>query len=239
VTLYHTQSCWFDVSNGQLRSRHGRTSPLHCLCRRQWPRLQDRHNGTTSAYNRLIAANAASRCTFCSSGGSRLLYRPRLPGFFTSFRHSNSFFLPVKRDRRIQFLSRCILAIARSVSDEAIQGGASDWIASLHFVALAMTSRSRDAPSSAGRRNVFGAASRQRMLPVVDASDAAAGLSASPLASRRSTAVLVAATERFDSAQAALHASGRAQALPTSPIALKRSTSRAGRTAGGDRPGAG
>jgi len=29
--------------------------------------------------------------------------------------------------------------------DEAIQSGASDWIASRHFVALAMTSRSRDA----------------------------------------------------------------------------------------------
>src|SRR6266487_6542007 len=68
---------------------------------------------------------------------------------------------------------------------------------------------------SAGRRNVFGAASRQRMLPFADAADAAAGLSASPLASRRSTAVLVAATERFDSAQAALHANGRARALPT------------------------
>ena len=35
--------------------------------------------------------------------------------------------------------------IARSTRDEAIQGGASDWIASLHFVALAMTSRSRGA----------------------------------------------------------------------------------------------
>jgi hypothetical protein len=32
-------------------------------------------------------------------------------------------------------------------SDEAIQSGASDWIASRHFMALAMTRRSRDAPS--------------------------------------------------------------------------------------------
>ncbi len=37
------------------------------------------------------------------------------------------------------------LVIARSGRDEAIQGGASDWIASLHFVALAMTNRSRGA----------------------------------------------------------------------------------------------
>jgi hypothetical protein len=32
------------------------------------------------------------------------------------------------------------LVIARSGSDEAIQSGASAWIASLHYVALAMTS---------------------------------------------------------------------------------------------------
>jgi len=37
------------------------------------------------------------------------------------------------------------VVIAKSASDEAIQSGASDWIASRHFVALAMTSRSRDA----------------------------------------------------------------------------------------------
>jgi hypothetical protein len=54
------------------------------------------------------------------------------------------------------------------------------------------------------------------------------------LASRRSTAALVAATERFDSAQAALRANGRTRALPAPPSALKRSTSRAGRNAGGD-----
>jgi hypothetical protein len=77
-------------------------------------------------------------------------------------------------------------------------------------------------------------ATRFRCCHLTVLSGAAAGLSASPLASRRSTAVLVAATERFDSAQAALHANGRAQALPTPPNALKRSTSRAGRTAGGD-----
>ena len=33
------------------------------------------------------------------------------------------------------------VVIARSDSDEAIQSGASDWIASLHYVPLAMTSR--------------------------------------------------------------------------------------------------
>src|SRR4029077_9909883 len=38
------------------------------------------------------------------------------------------------------------VVIARSVSDEAIQSGASDWIASRHFAALAMTTRSRGAP---------------------------------------------------------------------------------------------
>jgi hypothetical protein len=42
------------------------------------------------------------------------------------------------------------------------------------------------------------------------------------------------ATECFDPVQAALHANGRARALPAPSIALKRSTSRAGRNAGGD-----
>ncbi len=37
------------------------------------------------------------------------------------------------------------LVIARSVSDEAIQSGNPAWIASLHYVALAMTNRSRGA----------------------------------------------------------------------------------------------
>jgi hypothetical protein len=37
---------------------------------------------------------------------------------------------PVKLNKRV---------IASSASDEAIQSGSSDWIASLHFVALAMT----------------------------------------------------------------------------------------------------
>ncbi len=54
------------------------------------------------------------------------------------------------------------------------------------------------------------------------------------LAFRRSTAALAEATERSSSAQAALHASGRAQALPAPSIALKRSTPRPGRSAGGD-----
>ena len=56
----------------------------------------------------------------------------------------------------------------------------------------------------------------------------------SALAFRRSTAALVAATERFDSAQAVLHAIKRMRALPAPPIALKRSTPRAGLNAGGD-----
>jgi hypothetical protein len=56
----------------------------------------------------------------------------------------------------------------------------------------------------------------------------------SALAFRRSTSALAEATERFNSAQAALHAIGRVRALPTPPIALKRCTSRAGRHAGGD-----
>jgi hypothetical protein len=45
---------------------------------------------------------------------------------------------------------------------------------------------------------------------------------------------LVAATERLDSAQAALHAIKRMQALPAPSTALKRCTSRPGRCAGGD-----
>src|SRR5579872_321113 len=39
----------------------------------------------------------------------------------------------------------CALVIARSVSDEAIQSGSAAWIASLHYVALAMTNCPRDA----------------------------------------------------------------------------------------------
>ena len=51
------------------------------------------------------------------------------------------------------------------------------------------------------------------------------------------TAALAKATERFDSAQATLRASGRTQALPAPPIALKRSTPRPGRSAEGTMPG--
>ena len=63
-----------------------------------------------------------------------------------------------------------------------------------------------------------------------------------PLASRRSAAALAPATERQDSAQAALHAKHDAKALPSPRIALKRCTSRPGRSARGrcpDRPGTG
>jgi len=56
----------------------------------------------------------------------------------------------------------------------------------------------------------------------------------SPLAFRRSAAALVAASKRRNSAQAALHASGGRGHYPRhQTIALKRSTSRAGRNAGG------
>ena len=54
------------------------------------------------------------------------------------------------------------------------------------------------------------------------------------LAFRRSTAALVAASERHNSAQAVLHAIKRMRALPAPSIALKRSTPRAGRNAGGN-----
>jgi hypothetical protein len=56
----------------------------------------------------------------------------------------------------------------------------------------------------------------------------------SPLAFRRSTAALRPASNALTQTQAALHANGRAQALPASPLALKRSTPRAGHHAGGD-----
>jgi hypothetical protein len=54
------------------------------------------------------------------------------------------------------------------------------------------------------------------------------------LASRRSTAVLAGASERSNSAQAALHADERMRALPAPSTALKQSTLRAGHHAGGD-----
>jgi hypothetical protein len=83
-----------------------------------------------------------------------------------------------------------------------------------------------------------GASNHSRATPPDVASrrcaGAAAGFCASPLALRRSTAALAAATERFDSVQAALHANGREQALPAPSFALKQSTLRAGRSTGGD-----
>jgi len=51
---------------------------------------------------------------------------------------------------------------------------------------------------------------------------------------RRSTAALVAASERRDSAQAVLYAIERERALPAPSIALKRGTPRAGHDAGGN-----
>jgi hypothetical protein len=61
------------------------------------------------------------------------------------------------------------------------------------------------------------------MLPFADAGrgSASSGMR-SPFGAH--TAALVAATERFDSAQAAVHAIGRVQALPAPPIALRRYT---------------
>jgi hypothetical protein len=58
-------------------------------------------------------------------------------------------------------------------------------------------------------------------------------LLAGPLAFRRSAAALAPASERQNSAQAALHAKHDAKALPPLRIALKRSTSHPGRDAGG------
>jgi len=55
-----------------------------------------------------------------------------------------------------------------------------------------------------------------------------------PLASRRSATALVSATEHLDSAQAALRAMKTRRRYLRFWIALKRSTSRAGRNAGGD-----
>ena len=72
------------------------------------------------------------------------------------------------------------------------------------------------------------------MLPLACARARKRAKSRGALAFRRSTAALVAATERFDSAQAALHAIERMRALPTPLIALKQSTLRTGRRAGGD-----
>ena len=54
------------------------------------------------------------------------------------------------------------------------------------------------------------------------------------LAFRRSTAALIAASERRNSAQAVLHTIKRTRALPAGSIALKRSTPRAGHSAGGN-----
>jgi len=65
------------------------------------------------------------------------------------------------------------------------------------------------------------------------------GRGSAPLSEARSpsgssAAALAEATERFNSAQAALHANSRTRALSAPPNALKRCTSRAGHNAGGD-----
>jgi len=91
-------------------------------------------------------------------------------------------------------------------------------------------------PREAERRKAHPtiSARRNQMLPPEGVPGAEAAQCRGPLAFRRSTAALAKATERLDSAQAALHAKGRAQALPAPAIALKRSIPHPGRSAGGD-----
>ena len=74
---------------------------------------------------------------------------------------------------------------------------------------------------------------RQRSIADKRAQSAQLDLLAGPLAFRRSATALAGTSERSSSAQAALHASGRTQALPAPPIALKPSTWRSGHSAGG------
>ncbi len=95
---------------------------------------------------------------------------------------------------------------------------------------------SRKKPREAERRKAHPAISAPRhlMSPPESASGAEAARSRGPLAFRRSAAALAKATERFSSAQAALRAKERTPALPAPSIALKRSTPRPGRSAGGD-----
>ncbi len=86
---------------------------------------------------------------------------------------------------------------------------------------------------SAERRIQPVAAPQRLMLPWTDASGAAAALRGrSPLGAP--TAALAKATERSSSAQAVLRVNERTRALPAPSVALKRSTPRAGRHAGGN-----
>ncbi len=77
------------------------------------------------------------------------------------------------------------------------------------------------------------AAQTRRHRPPVHRAQRRASL-AGALALRRSTAALAKATERFGSAQAALRAKENAQVLPAPLDRAKRSTPRAGRSAGRD-----
>jgi hypothetical protein len=77
-------------------------------------------------------------------------------------------------------------------------------------------------------------ARRDQVLSPEGALGAEAARCRGPLAFRRSTAALARATERSNSARAALRAKERTQALPAPSIALKRSTPRPGHSAGGD-----
>jgi hypothetical protein len=91
-----------------------------------------------------------------------------------------------------------------------------------------------------------GEAERRKAPPSVSAHPDKSTQSAQPVRARKRpdvggrspsgapTTALARATERSNSAQAALHARERTQALPAPSIALKRSTPRPGRSAGGD-----
>jgi hypothetical protein len=87
----------------------------------------------------------------------------------------------------------------------------------------------RKAHASHCRALQHGSAPMQTSVRSLRNSSASSGA----LAFRRFAAALAPASERQDSAQAALHASGRMRALPAPSFALKRSTSRSGHNAGG------
>jgi len=96
---------------------------------------------------------------------------------------------------------------------------------------LILSSRHNEGRRSADRRIQPLSAPRNQMLPPECVPGAEAG-SSEPARLSALHRGLAPATERRDSAQAALHAIGRTQALPAPSFALKRCTSRTGRNAG-------
>jgi len=82
--------------------------------------------------------------------------------------------------------------------------------------------------------HAVGAGARQRAIAHKLAQSAPLICFRGALAFRRFAAALAAATERRDSAQAVLRANERMRVLPAPSIALKRSTPRSGRNAGGN-----